>query len=149
VDTVNTIGAQERKRRLVFGGMTLLLLGLLTGFVVPSLANPRLGLSAHLEGVLNGLLLVLLGLVWSEVHLPPRAERSALGLLFYGTYANWATTTLGAAFGTSRLTPIAGAGHAGAPWQENLVAVLGVSLALSVIAGIALVLWGLRRARQV
>jgi hydroxylaminobenzene mutase len=82
------------------------------------------------------------------VHLPPRAERSALGLVFYGTYANWATTTLGAAFGTSRLTPIAGAGHAGAPWQENLVAVLGVSLALSVIAGIALVLWGLRRARQ-
>jgi (hydroxyamino)benzene mutase len=149
VDTVNTIGAQERKRRFVFAGMTLLLLGLLTGFVVPSLANPRMGVSAHLEGVLNGLLLVLLGLVWSEVSLPPRAEKAALGLLFYGTYANWATTTLGAAFGTSRLTPVAGAGHAGAPWQEDLVTVLSVSLAFSMIAGIAVVLWGLGRPRQV
>ena len=146
---MNTIGALERKRRLVVAGMTLLLLGLLTGFVVPSLGNPRMGVSAHLEGVLNGFLLVLLGLVWSEVRLPHRIERAALGLLYYGTYANWATTTLGAAFGTSRLTPIAGAGHAGAPWQENLIAVLAVSLALATVAGIVLVVWGLVRPRPV
>ena len=35
-------------------GILLFLIGLLTGFVIPKLANPRMGLASHLEGVLNG-----------------------------------------------------------------------------------------------
>ncbi len=137
--------AQDGDRRLVFFGILLFLLGLVTGFFVPALPNPRMGVSAHLEGVMNGFFLVLLGLIWRWVNLPPRVATVVFGLALYGTYANWAATTLGAAFGTSRLTPIAGAGHAGAPWQENLVAVLAVSLALAMVASVVLVLWGLRR----
>lgn len=49
-------------RRLLQAGILLFLLGLLTGFLVPFTANPRMGLSSHLEGVMNGMFLVGLGL---------------------------------------------------------------------------------------
>src|ERR1700753_4150644 len=44
-------------------GLVLFLLGLLTGFAVPAVKNPRMALSSHLEAVLNGMFLVLLGLL--------------------------------------------------------------------------------------
>jgi hypothetical protein len=51
-------------------GLVLFLLGLLTGFAVPALKNPRMALSSHLEAILNGIFLVLLGLLWPHVDLP-------------------------------------------------------------------------------
>lgn len=44
-------------------GIILFLIGLLTGVAIPKLANPRMGLASHLEGVLNGIFLVTVGLV--------------------------------------------------------------------------------------
>lgn len=44
-------------------GLALFLIGLLTGLVIPALKNPRMALSSHLEGVLNGMFLVVLGLL--------------------------------------------------------------------------------------
>ncbi len=41
--------------------MFLFLIGLLTGFVEPQFTNVRMGLAAHLEGVMNGIFLVALG----------------------------------------------------------------------------------------
>src|ERR1700759_5661765 len=51
-------------------GLVLFVIGLLTGFAIPALKNPRMGLTSHLEGVLNGMFLALLGLLWPHVHLP-------------------------------------------------------------------------------
>ncbi len=45
----------EYTRRLAFHGMVLFLLCLLMGMGVQSVANPRIGLSAHTGTVLNGL----------------------------------------------------------------------------------------------
>ena len=45
-------------RRLKFLGMLLFLLGLITGLALMSFTNPRMGLAAHLEGVMNGLFLI-------------------------------------------------------------------------------------------
>src|SRR5260370_725648 len=49
------------KRALMKHGMVLFLLGLITGLVIPQLHNPRMGGSAHLEGLLNGIFLPVLG----------------------------------------------------------------------------------------
>ena len=49
---------EDSKRRLIWHGMFLSLLGLLTGFVELNFANVRMGLAAHLEGVMNGTFLV-------------------------------------------------------------------------------------------
>jgi hypothetical protein len=42
---------------------------------------------------------------------------------------------------------IAGAGHAGAPWQESLVSAGLVSVGLTMLAGMLLASWGFVKAR--
>ena len=135
----------DSKRRLLWHGMFLFLLGLLTGFVEQQFSNPRMGLAAHLEGVMNGIFLVALGAAWTEVRLSPRWKVAAYWAALYGTYANWAVVTLAAIFGTATLSPITGAGHSGQPWQETLITVGFMSVAVAIIAATVLVLWGLRR----
>jgi hydroxylaminobenzene mutase len=135
-------------RRLKFHGALLFLIGLLTGFAVPAMTNPRMGVSAHLEGVLNGLFLVGLGMLWKELRLGPGARRATFMLALYGTWANWISTTLAASWGTSQLTPLAGAGHSGAAWQEHIVSFGLYTLSIAIVAALALAVFGLRGQAQ-
>jgi len=109
--------------------------------------NPRMGLSAHLEGLMNGLFLIVLGLVWGRLALSTRAQVALFSLALYGTYVNWGSTLLAALLGTSRRTPIAGAGFSGQPWQEHLVDFGLISLSVAILAACCLALWGLRKAK--
>ena len=61
--------------RLLRLGVLLFLLGLLTGFAIPALTNPRMGLTSHLEALMNGMFLVLLGLLWPRLALSPALAR--------------------------------------------------------------------------
>ena len=136
---------EDIRRRLLWHGMFLFLLGLLTGFVEQKFNNPRMGLAAHLEGVMNGTFLVALGAVWAEVRLSPRLKAAAYWSALYGTYANWAFTTVAAIFGTAALSPITAVGHSGQPWQEDVVTFGFISVGIMIVACSILVLWGLRR----
>ncbi len=131
----------DAKRGLVRHGLTLFLAGLLTGFVVPLTANPRAGLAGHLEGVMNGTFLVALGCAWGELRLSARSSRAVYGLVLFGAWANWAGTTLSAVLGTSKATPIAGAGHAGSALQENLVYGILALVGVSMVASIGMAAW--------
>jgi (hydroxyamino)benzene mutase len=133
-------------RTLLRAGFLLFLLALLTGFAIPAFRNQKMALGAHLTGVMNGLVLIALGFAWGYLALRPAAAKAVKGLFLYSAYANWATTCLAAAWGTSRLAPLNGAGFSAAPWQETIVEVLQVSLALAIVAGAALVVYGLRPA---
>jgi hydroxylaminobenzene mutase len=133
------------KRRLVFLGLLLFLASMLTGFAIPAFTNPRGALSAHLAAGMGGLLLIGVGVAWDEIHLSERLSRAALWLTVYGTWGNWAWNCLNAAFGTHVATPIAGAGHTGAPdWQEKLILVLLGTSVLSITSAIALLAAGAR-----
>lgn len=135
----------DSKRRLLWNGMFLFLLGLFTGFVEPQFSNPRMGLAAHLEGVMNGTFLIALGAIWLEVKLSAPLKAAAYWSALYGTYANWAVTTLAAIFGTGALSPITAAGRSAQPWQENVVTFGFMSVGLAIVAAAILVLWGLRK----
>lgn len=132
------------KRRLMWHGMLLFLLGLLTGLVGEHFTNARMGLSAHLEGVMNGIVLIAVGGAWQAISLSMTSARMAFGLLLYGTYANWLVTTLAAVLGTGSMTPIAAGGRSAAPWKEALVSMGFASVALSMIAASVLLLIGFR-----
>jgi hydroxylaminobenzene mutase len=135
----------ERRRDLLWHGMFLFLLGLLTGLVETKLANPRMGLAAHLEGVMNGSLLLAVGAAWTEVRLGRRGKAICYGMALYGAYANWAFTTFAAVAGTAAMSPITGAGHTGQPWQEALVTAGFISVGLAIIGASLMLLWGFRR----
>jgi len=133
-------------RPLLRSGFVLILLALLTGLVVPQLANPRLGLAAHTVGLFGGLFLVVLGgVVVPILALGPRAHRVVQVCWVYAVYANWLAALCGALTGASRRTPLAGAGTQGGPVAEGIVEALLLSLSLAALVGAGLVLWGLRR----
>ena len=136
---------ENRRRHLFSAGILLFLLALMTGMIFPMLANPRMGLSAHLVGLLGGLFLVALGVIWPEKDLPRRLDTAAFYLVIFGTYTNLCTTFLAAAFATNRLTPLAGSGHPARAWQENIVTFGLVSSSVAMVTVCVLVLWGLHR----
>lgn len=132
-------------RALLQLGMLLFLIGLLTGFAVPLLAIPRMGLSSHLEGLFNGILLMVLGLMWGRLALGRAAKAATFAAAIYGAYANWAATLISAATGAAAMMPIAGGGRTGGAAEEALVGFLLISLSLAMIFVALMVLWGLRR----
>ncbi len=129
-------------RRVCWHGTLLFLLGLATGAVIPYFANPRMGLSAHLAGVQNGMFLLLLGLVWRELALSPGALRAIFVLALASMYGTWIGLVLAAVLGTSRSTPIAGAGFQAAPLAEASVALLLGATSVAIVVAAILVLRG-------
>ena len=129
---------------LVRAGFVLFTLALLTGLAVPAFLNQKMAVAAHLTGVVNALLLIALGLAWGFLTVGPVQARLTRAAFLYGTYANWGTSCLAAAWGTSRLTPLSGAGYSAASWKEAVVQVLQVSLALAILAGAVSVVYALR-----
>src|SRR5262245_42355535 len=126
----------SQRSRLLFAGMLLFLVGIFTGAANQLFHNPHLGLSAHLIAVLTGMFLMILGLLWDRLALSSGQKSAAFGLTVFGTYMNWVLTTLGAIFGTKKLTPIAGAGYDATDVQEMLVGAGLVIMILSMIAGV-------------
>lgn len=148
MDTTVQSAADMRRtsaRRLLQLGIALFLLGLLTGLAVPALASPRMALASHVEAVMNGAFLVLLGLLWPILRLSPRLLSAAFWLAVYGAFANWLATLLAAAWRAGNpMMPLAAQGSTGSPTQELVLKALLVSLALAMIVSCVLVLFGLR-----
>lgn len=138
---------ENAQRRLMWHGMFLFLLGLLTGFVESRFANVRMGLAAHLEGVMNGIFLLALGSAWIKLQLSNGVGRLAFWATLYGAYVNWLVTTLAAVFGTKALSPLTGTSQGSQRWQETIVTVGFMSVGIAVVAAAVLLLWGFRRGR--
>lgn len=133
------------RRRLLWHGFFLFLLGTLTGLVIPMFANPRMGVSAHLAGAMSGLFIVVLGLAVDEIRLGERARSVMAELAVWSNYLGWAALAAAAALGTARSTPIAGRGFGAELWKENLVdAGLGLFSA-AIVAVLVMALLGLRK----
>ena len=135
---------QNAHRRLMWHGMFLFLLGLFTGFAESHFANVRMGLAAHLEGVMNGIFLLALGAAWNELRLAPAPKVAAFSLALYGAYMNWFFVLLAAIFGTGALSPITAAGRSALPWQEKLITAGFMTVGLAIVACTLLLLWGFR-----
>jgi hydroxylaminobenzene mutase len=137
-----------RKKRqsdwLLFLGVLLFLLGLLIGLGIPLMTNPRMGLTAHLEGVMNGMFLLILGLIWGRLLLQDKLLTYTFWLTLYGSFANFLAVTIAAISGAGKMMPIAG-GKEGALWIEGLISGLLISLALCMIFVCVVVLIGLYR----
>lgn len=128
-------------------GTALLLLGIVSGLTTTLMANPRMGLSAHVEALLNGILLIALGAAWTAVGLPNGLKRVALLLLVAGSWINWAATQLAAIWGTGKLTPIVGARMMGTAMQEAIVSTMLVVVVALMSGGLVLVMIGFCRPR--
>lgn len=132
--------------RQVHSGILLLLLGLLTGLAVPKLANPKMGLASHVEGVMGGMLLALLGVLFPRLKLEMPALKAASRLAIYGAYVNWANPLLASVWDAGgSMMPGASNGKKGTALQEAVISAVAVSLVLALLPAVCIILWGLRR----
>lgn len=139
-----TSATDHNARRLMRAGILLFFIGLVTGFGIPMMENPRMGLASHLEAVLNGIFLLVLGLLWHRLTLGDLAGKVLTALAIYGGFANWLATLLAALLGAGSMMTIAAAGYEGTPGQEMLIGFLLLSLSAAMLMVCLLVLWGLR-----
>ena len=140
--------AQQSHRLLQLGAM-LLLVALLIGVAIPALAVPRLGVAAHVNGLIGALFLVVFGLVWPRLQL----GTSILTLAFWLAVYTFLLATLlpllgGICSAGGSMFPVAGVEARGSAVLEG---VISIGLATSALTGIAfstLLVLGLRgRAR--
>lgn len=130
-------------KMLLIHGTVLFLLGLLNGLAVQRFKNPRMGLSAHLAATQNGIVLWAFGLIWPHAMLGPVAQQWVAVGAVASLYAIWLALLLAAILGSSRSTPIAGAGHAAPAPQEHLVTALLAAGSVAIILATLGLLWGL------
>jgi (hydroxyamino)benzene mutase len=131
---------------LFAAGLILFLLGLITGVAVPAVKNPRMGLASHLQGMTNGPVLIVVGLLWPHVNLTHVWQIVSVVLLVYGAYANWLATQFAAIWGAGRkFAPGAAGDHAASAAKEGLVNFLLVSLAPAMIAANIILIVGVLR----
>jgi hydroxylaminobenzene mutase len=93
---------------------------------------------------MNGLFLVVLGLVWPHLALREKASTTLFWFALYGTFANWAATLLAAFWGAGRSMPLAAGALRGSAAQELIIDALLLSLALAMVGVCVITLWGLR-----
>ncbi len=134
----------QAARKLKKSGMILFFFGLITGFLMMNLKNPRMGLAAHLEAVMNGAFLVIVGLIWNELKLSQQMRKLTYLTLNYGAFMNWFITLLAAFLGTSKMTPITGLGYSSTIFRENLVNAGFISVGLTMIFSLIVLIYGLR-----
>ena len=128
---------------LVFAGVLLFLLGLLTGFAIPAFRASRLGLSAHLTGVQSGTFLIAAGLLWPKLVLGFWSVPLAHAL-WISLYAIWLSLVLAATFGAGQGLPIAGQGATTTRGKQFVVSLLLIGGSLASAAAVAGMLVGLR-----
>ncbi|HXT07045.1 MAG TPA: hydrogenase [Roseiarcus sp.] len=137
---------EASKRGLMRHGMALFLLGLITGLAERNFLNPRMGLAAHLEGVMNGTFLIAAGAAWGEVELNRPMRNYVYFAFLAGAYLNWATTSLAAVWGAAALSPITSDGRSATAWREAIVTAGFGVVGLLMLSATAIALWGLRGA---
>jgi hydroxylaminobenzene mutase len=130
-------------QQLLIAGTVLFLLSLLVAFVIPIVANPRMGVAAHVAGLQSGMALWAMGLMWQHMVLSQAAQRTAQITATAGLYAIFASILLAAVWGASRALPIAGAGHQASRLRELAVTMLIAGGSVAITVAVVIVLWGL------
>lgn len=136
---------KKQSDQLIFSGVVLFFLGLIIGLMVPVFANPRLGVSSHIEGVLNGIFLIVIGLIWHKINLSNRWLKITFWLAIYGTFVNWFGILIAAIFNAGKMLGVAANGQEGPPIAEGVVTFSLISLSIAMVIICITILIGLYR----
>jgi (hydroxyamino)benzene mutase len=132
----------DRRRQTLIHGLMLVMAGLLWGFVVPLAPHPRLALVAHIQFIVNGLLLIVMAVLL--LALPHRVGPKSLGVMLLSAWLTWLMALSEAAnawWGTNQILSIAAqqaGAEGGAAWQELIMKFTHIASGLGLATA-----WGL------
>ena len=139
----NSSSSTNEARQILFHGGIMTLLSLLSGFTTFFALAPRIALSSHTVGLLQGAMLIAIAGAWHLLNAPPKTLRILKYTLLVGFYANWISTQLSALWSAARSTyPINGKDmpEGAAPWQDITVSVLGFLSVLILVSAVLIIL---------
>lgn len=139
----NSNSRNNEARQILFHGGIMTLLSLLSGFTTFFALAPRIALSSHTVGLLQGAMLIAIAGAWHLLNAPPKTLKILKYTLLVGFYANWISTQLSALWSAGRITyPINGKAmpEGAASWQDMTVTVLGVLSFLILISAVLIIL---------
>ncbi len=132
----------ERGQGLIRWGVALILLSVLSGFAIMMAPEPIMGLATHIQGLMNGLLLIAIGVVWSRF-----AIGYLGGALIYWGLIIGGFLTFGVQLACTFLEiggsifPIVGGAHVGTPFQEAVVTWLVRGAAGATTVAVVIAAW--------
>jgi len=145
---MQNIITQKQSNSLILLGLVLFIIGLFVGLFIQNMANPRMGLTAHLEGIMNGMFLMIVGVIWNRLALSSTWLKTTYLLLLYSTFANFLSVLIAALTGAGKMMPIAG-GQEGSALVEAFINFLLISLSLAILfACITIALGFYRHSKQ-
>jgi (hydroxyamino)benzene mutase len=126
-------------------GIALFVFSGLEGFVIYSLPTPALGRSVHTLSALQGIITLVLGLLWPRLNLRATASQIAFWTFLYSSFATLIPFVMAAVWGAGNTTiPLAAGTAQGSAFQEAMIKVVIYSAAPPFFVSMALILWGLR-----
>ena len=129
---------------MLFHGIVVIVLGLLAGIPFASVisgdlvGSVRAWRMAHLEGVLNGLVVMAVAAGGGVMSLSAGQQRWLAAGLIVAAYGNVVASIVGASFGVRGLTPTL-------PLSNLFVFLLFTLAIVGVFLGLGLAAWGVRR----
>lgn len=137
----------ERGQGLIRWGVGLLFLSIVSGFVLPLVSDPVLGLGGHIQGLLNAFMIILVGLIWSRLELGYWSSMIVYWFLIipgFVTLIVMVACTLMNIGGTA--FPIVGEGHVGTELQERIVRmIMDVMVAMTTIMSVLVLRGALKK----
>jgi hydroxylaminobenzene mutase len=126
-------------------GIALFVFSGLEGFAIHFLPVPSLGRSVHTLSALQGIITLVLGLLWPRLNLGASTSRIAFWTFIYSSFATLIPFVMAAVWGAGSTTiPLAAGTVHGSAFQEAIIEIILYSAALPFFISMGLILWGLR-----
>jgi len=131
--------------RMLQIGIALFVFSGLEGFVIHSLPVPSLGRSVHTLSAEQGIITLVLGLLWPRLNLGKTTSGIAFWTFLYSSFATLIPFVMAALWGAGNSTiPLAAGTAQGSAVQEAIIRIILYSAAPPFFISMALILWGLR-----
>lgn len=122
--------------RLVLHGVTLIVIGLLSGFATAFVAAPNMALAAHTIGVIEGTLCIAVAFLWPIFQSGGYQLNKTRYALLLGFYCNWLGAILAGVWSAKMMAVVSAVDmpDLATDWQELVVAILLNASILAVFA---------------
>lgn len=139
----SAIDRTAEARQILFHGGLMTVLSLLSGFTILFALSPRIALSSHTIGLMQGATLIALAGAWHLLNAPPKTLKILKYTILIGFYANWISLQLSAIWSAGKeFYPVNGkdmpAGSA--PWQDMLVSAIGFVSMVVLVSAVIIVM---------